>query len=72
MVEIRVKRAFLHKGARVEPGEVVTVDAMSASELVWQGRAELVGAEPASPGPLTTDSAPALTKGKRTKAEVTK
>jgi hypothetical protein len=72
MIEIRVKRAFLHRGARVEPGEVVRVDDLAASELVWLGRAVLVGDEPASPGPLTTESAPALTKGKRTKAEVTK
>lgn len=72
MVEVLVKRAFLVRGARVDPGQVVAVDPTSASELVYQGRAEMVGAVPAVSGPLTTESAPVLTKGKRTKAGVTK
>jgi hypothetical protein len=71
MVDVRVKRAFLVRGTRVEPGEVVAIDTMAASELVHSGKAELVGDAPASSGPLTTESAPALTKGKRTKTGAT-
>jgi hypothetical protein len=67
MVEIRVKRAFLVGGARVEPGEVVRVDPMAASELVTQDRAELVGDVPSGSGPLTIESAPSLAKAKRSK-----
>ena len=72
MTEVRVKRAFLLKGARVEPGTVVAVDHGLAVELVQNGKAEIVGAEPAVSGPMTSESAPGLTKGKRAKAEVTK
>jgi hypothetical protein len=71
MVEIRVKRAFLVRGARVEPGEVVRVDPAAASELVTQDRAELVGDVPAVSGPLTTESAPSLAKAKRSKGAKT-
>ena len=69
MVEVLVKRAFLVRGARVDPGQVVAVDPASASELIYQGRAEAVGAVPVVSGPLTIESAPALTKGKRKKVE---
>ena len=72
MVEVIVRRAFLHRGERVEPGSRLTLDAMVASELVTFGMAEMAGAEPAVSGPMTTESAPALTKGKRAKAGVTK
>lgn len=69
MAEVMVIRAFCVKGARAEPGDIVDVDTMTASELVTQGRAELVGEQPASSGPLTTETAPAITKGKRKKTE---
>lgn len=72
MVEVIVKRAFLHRGARVEPGETVVVDPTTASELVTGGKAEVAGPVPVVSGPLTTQSAPVLTKGKRTKAGVQK
>jgi hypothetical protein len=69
MVEVIVKRAFLVKGARVEPGQVVAVDPIVASELVTGGKAEVVGDVPAASGPMTTESAPAVVKGKRKKLE---
>lgn len=69
MVEVIVKRAFCHRGARVEPGEKVAVDPMVASELVYSGRAEMAGDVPAVSGPMTTESAPAAVKGKRKKLE---
>ena len=72
MTDILVKRAFLVKGARVEPGTVVAVDHGLAVELVQNGKAEMVGAEPTVSGPMTSESAPSLTKAKRAKAEVTK
>lgn len=72
MVEVIVKRAFLHRGERVEPGSRLTLDRIVASELVTYGKAEMAGDEPAVSGPMTTESAPVLTKGKRTKAGVTK
>ena len=72
MTDILVKRAFLVKGARVEPGTVVAVDHGLAVELVQNGKAEMAGTEPAVSGPMTSESAPSLTKGKRAKAEVTK
>lgn len=68
MVEVIVKRAFLVRGERVEPGQTVAVEADIATELVTGGKAEMAGAMPAVSGPLTTDSAPGLAKGKRTKA----
>ena len=71
MTDILVKRAFLVKGARVEPGTVVAVDHGLAVELVQNGKAEMAGDVPAVSGPMTTESAPVLTKGKRTKAGVT-
>ena len=71
MVEVRVKRAFLVQGARVEPGAVIVVDHGIAVELVQNGKAEMAGDVPAVSGPMTTESAPVLTKGKRTKAGVT-
>lgn len=67
MVEVIVKRAFLVKGARAEPGTKVVIDPFIASELVTQGKAEMAGDQPAVSGPMTTDSAPAVVKGKRTK-----
>ena len=72
MVEVIVKRAFLHRGERVDPGSRLTLDPMVASELVTFGKAEMAGDEPAVSGPMTSESAPVLTKGKRTKAGVTK
>ena len=72
MTDILVKRAFLVKGARVEPGAVVAVDHGLAVELVQNGKAEMVGAEPTVSGPMTSESASSLTKGKRAKAGVTK
>jgi hypothetical protein len=72
MTDVRVTRAFLVKGARVEPGTVVAVDHGIAVELVQNGKAEMVGEAPIVSGPLTSESAPSLTKGKRAKAEVTK
>jgi len=67
MVEVIVKRAFLVKGARVEPGSKVSVAADIAPELVTSGKAEMAGEVPAVSGPMTTESAPAVVKGKRTK-----
>lgn len=67
MVEVIVKRAFLVKGERAEPGTKVSVDPGIASELVTSGRAEMAGEVPAVSGPMTTESAPAVVKGKRTK-----
>jgi hypothetical protein len=72
MTDVRVMRAFLVKGARAEPGTVVAVDHGIAVELVQNGKAEMVGAEPAASGPMTSESALGLTKGKRSKAGVTK
>ena len=72
MTEVRVMRAFLLKGARVEPGAVVAVDHGLAAELVQNGKAEMVGETPVVSGPMTSESAPGLTKGKRAKAGVTK
>jgi hypothetical protein len=66
MTYVIVKRAFLVRGERVEPGETVAVDPAVAVELVTVGKAEMAGEMPAVSGPMTTDSAPAL-KAKRSK-----
>jgi hypothetical protein len=71
MVDVRVVRAFLSKGTRMEPGQVVAVDPATAVELVQNGKAEMAGTAPAVSGPMTTESAPVLTKGKRTKTGAT-
>lgn len=66
MVEVIVKRAFCVRGARVEPGQMVAIDPMVASELVQCGKAEMAGEVPVVSEPMTTESAPAL-KAKRSK-----
>jgi hypothetical protein len=72
MTEILVKRAFLLKGERVEPGTTIAVEHGIAVQLAASGKAELVG-EMASPAPMTVESASGLIKGAGAKAkEVTK
>ena len=63
-MEIRVIRAFLHKGERQEVGSVIEVHDGLAAELIHGNRAERAGDAPAaSPGPMTTDAAPQLVSG---------
>ena len=69
MVEVIVKRAFLHRGEPVVPGSRLMLDPFIASELVTYGKAEMAGEVPAVSGPMTTESAPAVVKGKRKKTE---
>jgi hypothetical protein len=67
---ITVVRAFLLRGARQEPGAEVEVEPALARELVALGKAAVVaGSAPAAPGPLTTDTAPALAGGRRRSKE---
>ena len=66
MTDVIVRRAFLVKGERVEPGQTVTVDHAIAVELVTAGKAEMAGKVPAISGPMTVETAPAL-KAKRSK-----
>jgi hypothetical protein len=60
-MQVKVTRAFLHKGERQEPGTVLDLPDPIGREIVAMGKAELVaGAPVARSGPMTIETAPAL------------
>jgi hypothetical protein len=64
-VQIKVLRAFWHGGKRYDPGLIMALDDAVASGLITTCKAERVGAAaPAPSGPLTTESAPGIVRGK--------
>jgi len=71
LISMRVERAFLIRGVRQEVGSTVQVDRMLAGELRHAGKASPIPEEPASAGPLTTQSAPAMVRGARRDKEST-
>jgi hypothetical protein len=68
-MRVKLLRALCFGGVRKEPGtELDLADPHLVREMLWTGKAEAVGDKPAAPsGPLTTDSASTLVKGKARK-----
>jgi hypothetical protein len=48
-LKVKVIRAILHEGKRVEPGKVLDVPEPLAKELVFSGKCAFPGSEPAEP-----------------------
>jgi hypothetical protein len=67
-VKIEVTRAFLLAGVRQEVGSSVELADSLARELIATGKAQrAVPAVEKPPGPMTTETAPAVVKGKAAK-----
>lgn len=67
-MKVRILRAMCFGGERKEAGSVLDVADLLARELVAQGRAERTdGAVKAPSGPMTTETAAAVVKGKAAK-----
>ena len=68
-MEVKVTRAFLQGGAVQDVGKVLDVPATLARELFALGTAEPAQALPAQSGPMTTETAAVVVKGKVAKGE---
>jgi hypothetical protein len=66
-VKVKVTRAFLMDGAVQEVGSVLDVSDKLARELRFIGKAEPVQEMPAQSGPMTTETAAVVVKGKAVK-----
>lgn len=64
-MKVKVLRPFCIGGERKEIGTTLEVEAYLGRELVGMGKASLVEKEEAKkPGPITTDTASSLVKGR--------
>ena len=68
-MKLNVTRAFLLGGVVQEVGKRIEPDDRLARELIALGKAEPAQAMPAQTGPMTTETAAAVVKGKATKGE---
>jgi hypothetical protein len=68
-LKIIVKRAFLTGGVVQEEGKSLDVPDRLARELIAIGKAEPAQDMPAQSGPMTTETAAVVVKGKATKGE---
>jgi hypothetical protein len=63
-MKVIVKRAFFVSGVRQEPGAIMDVAVATARELIHMGKVEPADQLPEQAGPMGTESAGALVKGK--------
>lgn len=68
-MKIIVTRAFLLGGVVQEVGKRIAPDDRLARELIASGKAEIAQDMPAQAGPMTTETAAAVVKGKAAKGE---
>lgn len=68
-MKVKVTRAFLQGGAVQDVGKVLDVPDKLARELFALGKAEPAQALPAQSGPMTTETAAVVVKGKVAKGE---
>jgi hypothetical protein len=68
-MKVKLLRAMCFGGQRSEADTVLDVSDLLARELLAQGRAEAVAPATTKPGPMTTQTAAAVVKGKASKGQ---
>jgi hypothetical protein len=68
-LKIQVKRAFFMGGVVQEVGSFLEVNDKLARELCAMNKADPAGAMPAQSGPMTTETAAVVVKGKAAKEQ---